>query len=208
MEEFPPDTWHMSSEFEGARIRILRGGGWQDALRNYKVLVDGAPSGDIKRNSELVIPVSPGLHSVQLSIDWLGSPEVRINVNNGQTRVLNCGPAGKRSPHWVFLECTDAGIEREEAGPMNDDDSTSYGPHGGSFEEGQLSAHEPTWYEVLGLGETATLAEIRTAYRKLQAQYHPDKVAHLGPDLIALAEAKSKAINSAYDDALHVRGMK
>jgi len=34
------------------------------------------------------------------------------------------------------------------------------------------------------------------------AQYHPDKVAHLGPELQVLAEQMAKRINRAYDEAL------
>ena len=32
-----------------------------------------------------------------------------------------------------------------------------------------------TWYEVLGVDPTATLVEIRTAYRRLSLQHHPDR---------------------------------
>jgi DnaJ-class molecular chaperone len=31
------------------------------------------------------------------------------------------------------------------------------------------------YYEVLGLTANATLAEIKTTYRKMASQYHPDK---------------------------------
>ena len=34
-------------------------------------------------------------------------------------------------------------------------------------------------YEILGISSSATLAEIRTAYRKLVLQYHPDRNNHL-----------------------------
>jgi DnaJ-class molecular chaperone len=33
-----------------------------------------------------------------------------------------------------------------------------------------------TYYQILGVEEKATDAEIRTSYRKLALKYHPDKV--------------------------------
>lgn len=47
-----------------------------------------------------------------------------------------------------------------------------------------------TYYEILGVTETATEAEIKKAYRKLASQHHPDK----GGD-----KAKFQEIQSAYD---------
>ena len=49
-------------------------------------------------------------------------------------------------------------------------------------------------YQVLGVRETATSDEIKSAYRKLALQFHPDK----NPDNKE-AEAKFKEISAAYD---------
>ena len=51
-----------------------------------------------------------------------------------------------------------------------------------------------TPYEVLGVKPTATPDEIRTAYRKLAKEFHPD----LNPGKPA-AEARFKAVSAAYD---------
>jgi hypothetical protein len=59
------------------------------------------------------------------------------------------------------------------------------------------TARDP--YRILELQPGAGQAEIRAAYRRLAARYHPDKVAHLGEDFQALAEKKFKAIQAAYD---------
>lgn len=52
---------------------------------------------------------------------------------------------------------------------------------------------------VLGLGDAATLDDIRKRYRELAGQYHPDKVSHLGRKLKEVAEQEMRLINEAYD---------
>lgn len=53
---------------------------------------------------------------------------------------------------------------------------------------------------VLGVGSDASLEEIKTAYRKLANQYHPDKVLHLGDEFRELAERRFKEIQNAYQE--------
>lgn len=57
-------------------------------------------------------------------------------------------------------------------------------------------------YEVLGVTESSTKSEVQEAYRKLIAQYHPDKVHHLGEELQEIARKKSLEINQAYETLL------
>lgn len=54
-------------------------------------------------------------------------------------------------------------------------------------------------YEVLGIGLDASPEAIRAAYQAKISQYHPDKVAGLGPELQDLAEQHTKEINIAYE---------
>jgi hypothetical protein len=64
---------------------------------------------------------------------------------------------------------------------------------------------DPTPYEVLGVQPTASKDEIRSAYRKLANQYHPDKVHHLGEEFQQLAEIKFKAIQEAYQEIVNAK---
>lgn len=60
-------------------------------------------------------------------------------------------------------------------------------------------------YKTLGVAAGARPDEIRLAYKRMMAQYHPDKVNDLGEKIRLTAEAESKRINQAYD-YLKLRG--
>lgn len=55
------------------------------------------------------------------------------------------------------------------------------------------------YLRVLGLTETAEKDALRTAYHDAVRKYHPDHVQHLGDELQALAELKTREINAAYE---------
>jgi hypothetical protein len=54
-------------------------------------------------------------------------------------------------------------------------------------------------YEVLGLPLNCTWEQVRKARNELLSQYHPDKVAAMGPKLREVAESETKKINVAFD---------
>ena len=62
------------------------------------------------------------------------------------------------------------------------------------------------WHKVLQVSQAASREEIRKAYQSLIRQYHPDKVASLGPELRELCEQKTKTVNVAYDEAMKLHG--
>lgn len=53
--------------------------------------------------------------------------------------------------------------------------------------------------EILGLSKPIELSAIKSTYRKTIAQYHPDRVMAMGPEIKEVAEKKAKEINEAYD---------
>ena len=52
---------------------------------------------------------------------------------------------------------------------------------------------EKDYYKILGVSETSTPKEIKTAYRRLARKYHPDVSKEAG------AEDKFKGVNEAYE---------
>jgi DnaJ like chaperone protein len=61
-------------------------------------------------------------------------------------------------------------------------------------------------YEILGVQPSATLDEVKSAYRELVKKYHPDRVAHLGDEFRELAHRKFLDVQQAYDRIRAARG--
>lgn len=57
-------------------------------------------------------------------------------------------------------------------------------------------------FVILGVSPAATADEIKEAYRAKMKQSHPDRVHSLAPAFRALAEAETKKLNAAYEEAL------
>ena len=72
--------------------------------------------------------------------------------------------------------------------------------------QGQADASEiatdQNWFAVLGLPHSATVAEIKEAYKTLIKQNHPDRVHGMSPAFRKLAEAQTRKLNNAYQNAL------
>ncbi len=73
---------------------------------------------------------------------------------------------------------------------------------------GDASAADP--YEVLGISKSATDKEIKSTYRKLTIENHPDTLMAQGvpQEFVDLATEKMATINAAYDTIAKQRGIK
>jgi DnaJ like chaperone protein len=65
--------------------------------------------------------------------------------------------------------------------------------------ENPKNKDERYFASILGLPPGSTSGDFKNRYRELVMQYHPDRVAHLGPKLKEFAEQQMKEINEAYD---------
>ena len=84
--------------------------------------------------------------------------------------------------------------------PENQSDPTGQAADDRQYRTADTSDHrrrDP--YTVLEIDRGASKEEIKSAYRRLAAQYHPDKVQHLGKEFQELAERRFKEIQQAYD---------
>jgi DnaJ-class molecular chaperone len=61
------------------------------------------------------------------------------------------------------------------------------------------------WHQVLEVTASASIEEIKAAYRRMIALYHPDRVDGLGVELRTVAERRAKEINEAYTTARKIR---
>lgn len=61
-------------------------------------------------------------------------------------------------------------------------------------------------YKILGISKDASIDEIKNAYRKMAKKYHPDKVAHLGTEVVNSAKEKFQHIQNAYENIKKERG--
>jgi DnaJ like chaperone protein len=80
----------------------------------------------------------------------------------------------------------------------------NYSDHGRSDSKDQYSEDNAQWewdpHRVLGIDRSASVEEIKHAYRDLASKYHPDKLEHLGDEFKALAETRFKEIQQAYQE--------
>ncbi len=72
-------------------IRIKRSSEYINAIRVYEVLIDGILVGSIRNGECKEFSVSDGRHVVVAKIDWCSSPEVIVDVDEGQAVELTVG---------------------------------------------------------------------------------------------------------------------
>jgi DnaJ like chaperone protein len=61
-------------------------------------------------------------------------------------------------------------------------------------------------YKILEIDKSATVDEIKRAYRKMAKKYHPDRVIHLGKEHRDGAEEKFRQVQEAYEQLQKERG--
>ena len=84
------------------------------------------------------------------------------------------------------------------------------GISGKDFDSIQAMFYQDTTvaYKILEIAPEASDSEVKKAYRKMAAKFHPDKVHHLGVEFQKMAEEKFKTLNDAYTQIKKERGLK
>jgi hypothetical protein len=93
--------------------------------------------------------------------------------------------------------------ELAAATPDQEIDEMDADPYRGAsagLERPQHGADE--WFTILGVSSSATVEQVRAAYKALIKQSHPDLVQGLSPAIRRFAEAETKKINAAYREAV------
>lgn len=82
--------------------------------------------------------------------------------------------------------------------------------HNGQPGCGGTAADLSAYYEMLGCSPESTDQEIRGAWRKKCAEFHPDKIQSKGlpPEFVEFAKNEMQRINCAYDEIRKARGFK
>lgn len=88
------------------------------------------------------------------------------------------------------------GFCRNNKSCMNDGGERNERVFGSESMNSHTSVFDP--YQILEVAPGVSSNQIKAAYIKQMAQYHPDKVSHLGKELQAFAEEKAKSIQEAY----------
>jgi len=83
--------------------------------------------------------------------------------------------------------------------PMEADEAN--GDSGSSADTIEICA-DIAWSAVLDLSSSATIEEVKEAYKRLVKQNHPDRVHGMSPAFRKLAEAETKRLNAAFKQAL------
>ena len=63
-------------------------------------------------------------------------------------------------------------------------------------------SRKKSWFDVLGVAPSATVEDVKRAYKLLVKQNHPDRVHSMSAVFRALAESETKKLNAAYAEAL------
>jgi hypothetical protein len=75
---------------------------------------------------------------------------------------------------------------------------------GDTKQEKDIQARVPdaTWPSVLGVSPSATIEDVKEAYKLNIKQNHPDRVHGMAAVFRSLAEAETKKLNAAYEEAI------
>ncbi|XP_059063813.1 dnaJ protein P58IPK homolog B isoform X2 [Cryptomeria japonica] len=180
----------------------------KNLLKKTKSAEENLEKGKLRMAAEgfkagLQVDPSHTAHNVNL---YLGLCKVLVKLGRGKDALESCTEALK-----IEEELIEALVQRGEAklliedweGAVNDIKSAlQKSPQDMNIREALQRAERSLklskrkdWYKILGVSNTASIAEIKRAYKKLALQWHPDK----NVDNREEAEMKFREIAEAYE---------
>jgi len=67
---------------------------WRDRLRAYRIMIDREDVGRLRPGETGRYEVLAGRHQVEVHIDWASSPQINVEVADGEIASLRCRPSG------------------------------------------------------------------------------------------------------------------
>ncbi|CAL9138535.1 unnamed protein product [Musa acuminata var. zebrina] len=182
--------------------------GLKNLLKKTKSAEDNAAKGKLRVAVEdfkaaLALDPNHTAHNVHLH---LGLCKVLVKLGRGKDAIDSCTEVLN-----IDEELVEALVQRGEAKLLTEDwdgavedlkIAAQKSPQDMNIREALMRAEKSLklskrkdWYKILGVSKTASVAEIKRAYKKLALQWHPDK----NVDNRAEAEAKFQEIAAAYE---------
>lgn len=182
--------------------------GLKNLLKKTKSAEDNASKGKLRvavEDYRAAIALDPNhsAHNVHLH---LGACKVLVKLGRGKDALASCSEALE-----IDEELVEALVQRGEAKLLTEDWegavadlklAAEKSPQDMNIRETLMKAERSLklsqrkdWYKILGVSKTASVSEIKRAYKKLALQWHPDK----NVDNREEAEAKFREIAAAYE---------
>ncbi|XP_042476398.1 dnaJ protein P58IPK homolog [Macadamia integrifolia] len=190
----------------------------KNLLKKTKSAEDNVDKGKLRLAAEefkgaLAVDPNHAAHNVHLH---LGLCKVLVKLGRGKDALSSCSEALN-----IDEELIEALVQRGEAKLLTEDwegavedlkIAAQKSPQDMNIREALMRAERSLklskrkdWYKILGVSKSASISEIKRAYKKLALQWHPDK----NVDNREEAEAKFREIAAAYevlgDDEKRVR---
>ncbi|KAI3447599.1 hypothetical protein Pfo_004264 [Paulownia fortunei] len=182
--------------------------GLKNLLKKTKSAEDNASKGKLRLAAEeykaaLALDPNHSAHNVHLH---LGLCKVLVKLGRGKDAVTSCTEVLE-----IDGDLVEALVQRGEAKLLIEDwegavadlkSAAEKSPQDMNIREALMRAERSLklsqrkdWYKILGVSKTASMSEIKKAYKKLALQWHPDK----NVDNREEAEAKFREIAAAYE---------
>ena len=118
-------------------------------------------------------------------------------LRNARMRVLGTRAAGRRTTRTPSRRRTAEDDSRRHERERREEERRKR-----REEEERARPRILTPYEILGIAEGASRAEVKKRFHFLAVQYHPDKVHHMGVEFQEHAHEKFVALQEAYRDLM------